>query len=283
MTFVNPYFFNLHLHIFSYISDGYQMEHIGEFQSVSFHHPAAFFFEILLVAAIAASFWNLTKRKFTPALLVGGWAHLALMSGRNISIFAIVAAPIVAEALATWIGELSRNQPPWIANAASSFSRFCAEVNAIEGIPRFHLVSLAGILLAGAVMFAPDPPVRFQAHYDPATFPVYAVDELRREHVTGNIFSTDVWSGYAIWRLYPRVRVFVDGRSDFYGPALDDQAVDILNVKSGWEDRLFEYHTETVLIPANSILSVAMMGSKRWRCIYDDGLAAIFRPSEGTV
>ncbi len=282
-TFVNPYFFELHRHIFSYIADGYQMEHIGEFQSVSFHHPAAFFFEILLLAGVAAGFWNVTKRNFTPALLIGGWGHLSLMSGRNIPIFAIVAAPIVAEAVGAWVAGLRRNQPAWIANAAAAFCSFCSEVNTFEAIPRFHPVSVAGVLAAGALMFAPNPPHRFQAQYDPATFPVDAVEELSRDHLAGRVFSTDIWSGYAIYRLYPQVRVFIDGRSDFYGPALDDLTNDILNVKSGWEDRLFQYHTETVLIPANSILSVAMMGSKRWRCIYDDGVAAVFRPSAGAA
>jgi hypothetical protein len=59
---------------------------------------------------------------------------------------------------------------------------------------------------------------------------------------------------------------------------LGDEFSDIIGVKSGWEDHLRKYGAETVLLPANSILSVAMKGSGRWRCIYEDSVAAIYRP-----
>ena len=68
-------------------ADGYQMKHIGEFQSISFHHPLAVYFEVLLVAGLATAFWYVSRRDFTPALLIFGWAHLSLISGRNIPLF----------------------------------------------------------------------------------------------------------------------------------------------------------------------------------------------------
>ena len=38
-TFVNPYFYHLHAHIFEYLTDKYQYKNIVEFQSFNFHHP----------------------------------------------------------------------------------------------------------------------------------------------------------------------------------------------------------------------------------------------------
>ncbi len=278
-TFINPYFYHLHEHVAAYLFDGYQMAHIGEFQSISFHHPLALFFEALLILGAAAACWNLSRRNFTPVFLLAGWAHLALVSGRNISIFAIVAAPPIAEAIAFWLRELRSSDIAWASRAAGSFERFCAGIHATDGIPRLHLVTGAIVWLVGSLLYTPAPPLRFQAEYDPKTFPTRAVDELKKQNLTARIFSTDDWSGYVIYRLYPQVRVFLDGRSDFYGPKLGDEFSDIIGVKTGWEDRLKKYGAETVLLPANSILSVAMKGSNRWRCIYDDGVAAIFRPA----
>lgn len=277
-TFINPYFYKLHQHVIGYLADGYQMKHIGEFQSISFHHPLAVFFEVLLVLGILTAFWNLLLRNFTAFFLLLGWTHLALVSGRNISLFAIVASPFIAEALSTWISELRNHEVEWIRKATASFSRLCSDVNVMEGIPRLHLVSAAALWLAGSLLYAPSPSARFQAHYDATTFPVHAVDELVKRNMTSRIFSTDDWSGYVIYRLYPNGKVFLDGRSDYYGPKLGEEFSDIVTAKSGWEEHLKKYAVETILLPKNSILSTAMKGSSQWSCIYDDGVAAIYRP-----
>jgi len=42
-------FYRLHVHVWQYVSDPYQSQHIMEFLSLSFHHPAAIFFEGMLL------------------------------------------------------------------------------------------------------------------------------------------------------------------------------------------------------------------------------------------
>ena len=44
-SLVNPYFYHLHVHVWQYLRDPYQSQHIMEFLTLSFHHPAAIFFE----------------------------------------------------------------------------------------------------------------------------------------------------------------------------------------------------------------------------------------------
>jgi hypothetical protein len=280
-TFVNPYFYKLHQHVIGYLADGYQMKHIGEFQSISFHHPLAMFFEAMLVLGILTAFWNLLRGNFTAVLLLLGWAHLALISGRNISLFAIVASPFIAEAITAWLSQLRNHDVEWIRKSSASFGKLCADVEVMEGIPRLHLVSLAAIWLAGSLLYSPAPTKRFQAGYDSSTFPVRAVDELQKLKLTSRIFSTDDWSGYVIYRLYPQGKVFLDGRSDYYGPVLGEEFSDIFNAKAGWEDHLRKYGVETILLPANSMLSIAMKGSNQWRCVYQDDVAVIYRPPSG--
>ncbi len=280
-TFVNPYFYKLHQHVIAYLADGYQMKHIGEFQSISFHHPLAVYFEVLLLGGLATAFWYLSRREFTPALLIFGWAHLSLVSGRNIPLFAILVSPLIAFAITSWLAEFRKSEVSWIRHYASVFDKFCSEINVMEGIPRLHLVSGAAVWLAGSLLYAPAPPVKFQAEYDAATFPVRAVDELQKRNLTSHVFSSDDWSGYIIYRLYPRVRVFLDGRSDYYGPQLGEEFADIMSGKPGWEGHLKKYGVETLLLPTSSGLTIAAKGSHQWHPIYDDGIAIIFRPNTG--
>ena len=101
-----------------------------------------------------------------------------------------------------------------------------------------------------ALLFAPAPPQPFRAEYDPQTFPAAAVETLRGDPAA-RIFTYDAWGGYLIYRLYPRTRVFVDGRSDFYGADFSEKYLDVLNVKYDWEKTLGRFGVNTILLPTS--------------------------------
>ena len=55
------------------------------------------------------------------------------------------------------------------------------------------------------------------------TLPVEAADFLAENNVTGNIFNLYDTGDYLIWRLWPNVKVFIDGRSEVIaGTPLED-------------------------------------------------------------
>lgn len=276
-TFCNPYFYRLHQHLAGYLTDGFQMDHIGEFQSISFHHPLALFFEALMVAGVATAFWNLMNKRIAPALLLLGFLHLALMSGRNIPIYAIISAPLIAQAIVAALAWSRSADAKWVGRLTSRFERFSSEMDVMESIPRLHLVSAGLVWLVGSIVYAPAPPQRFLAEHDATKFPVHAIDKIEKDGLDSRIFSTDDWSGYLIYRMYPTVKVFIDGRSDYYGPKFGEEYADVISVKYDWEARLRKYNVRTILIPANSFLSSALKESHRWRCVYDDGVAIVFR------
>ena len=95
-SLLNPYTYHLHVHVWQYLRDPYLGERIMEFLSVSFHHPIAIFFESMLAGGVLAAAWCARRGSFTEPLLFLLWAHLALLSARNIPIFMIVVAPMVA-------------------------------------------------------------------------------------------------------------------------------------------------------------------------------------------
>ena len=282
-SLINPYTYHLHVHLAQYLRDPWYTQHIGEFLSISFHHPGAIYFEAMLAMAVAATVWSIRQGRFTEALLVIVWAHGALLAGRNIPIFAIAAAPPIAAAIQDWLLRApDLNVAAWLRSAARKFNRVADDTAQTEGIARLHLVSVLGVLLLAALIYAPHPPQKFRAEFDPSTFPDGALATLRSDPA-GRVFTHDQWGGYLIYRLYPAHKVFVDGRSDFYGDDFDDKYIDVLNVKYGWEKTLSGFGVDTILMPPDAPLSGALKESSRWRLVYDDGIALVFRSASRTV
>jgi hypothetical protein len=282
-SLINPYTYHLHVHMAQYLCDPWYTQYISEFLSISFHHPAAIYFEAMLAMAVAAAVWNLRQGRFTEALLVFVWAHGALLAGRNVPIFAIAAAPPVAAAIQQWLLRLPNlNVAAWLRSSARKFNRVADDTAQTEGIARLHLVSVLGVLLVAALIYAPNPPQKFRAEFDPKFFPDGALATLRSDPA-GRVFTPDQWGGYLIFRLYPAHRVYVDGRSDFYGDDFDNKYIDVLNVKYGWEKILGGFGVDTILMPPDAPLSGALKESSRWRLVYDDGIALVFRSASRTV
>ena len=281
-TLVNPYFYHLHAHIFEYLTDKYQFQNIAEFQSFNFHHPVTAFFEPVLLLGLAAAVWTLTRRDYIYTLLIAGWAHLALVAVRNTPIFMIVASVPVAMMLQQLVEELpGRNLANWLRRAAAHLQRFAADFGETDSIPRMHLVSAASVCLLAALFYAPNAPAKCHPEYDQALYPAKAVALLQRaDDASDTVFTQDVWGGYLIYQLYPANKVFIDGRSDFYGSTFNEKYMDVMNVRYDWQKNLDQYHVNTILLPTNASLASTLKESHRWRPVYDDGVAILFRATD---
>jgi hypothetical protein len=277
-TLVNPYGYRLHAHIWSFLRNRAFTGSIEEYASLSFQHPGAIFFEILLLAGAVAAFRSLLRKQFVYVLLFAGWCHLALQSTRHIPIFAAVTAPIAAQALAELL-EALKTAPvsEWIRRAATAFEDEAADFGETDRIGRFHLTSALALLVVAALLFAPSPPKKFRSEFDPRKFPAGAIDVLRNAGSSARVFSLDSWGGYLIYRLYPSMRVFIDGRTDFYGPAFCESYLDLVGVKHDWQQELDRYRIDTVLLPVREPLAAVMKASPGWRVVHDDGVAIVFR------
>ena len=79
--------------------------------------------------------------------------------------------------------------------------------------------------LLAALALAAVLPQAGLADFPAEFFPVAAVSRnagLLASSAAPRILTSDQWADYLIFRLYPRVRVFFDGRSDFYGEAIGE-------------------------------------------------------------
>ena len=274
---INPYFWHLHAHLILFLANPAYFQTIAEFASISFRHPLAPFFELMLLLGAATAFWSVIRRRFVSFLLLAGYIHLALLSIRNIPLFVIIAAPPVGLAVAEWLrllkAETIGSPLHGLFRAVDNLSE---RLTAADAGRRWHVAGPVAIVMLGVMMYGHSPSPHFQAEYDPGRYPVAAVSVLRD---SDRIFSSDTWGGYLVYRRYP-AKVFVDGRSDFYGPAFEAEYAEVLGARYNWEAILATYHADTVLLPVDSPLSSALKGSRNWQAVYDDGVAVVFRAAK---
>lgn len=279
-SFINPYGYKLHQHMILYLSDPYQGQHVMEFLSVSFHHPLAVFFEGMLLLSALAAFWFASERSFTEPLLLLMWAHAALLATRNIPLFMIIAAPPAGTIVQMWLDRLpGLNVAEWVRKAGRKFNETAAAMTETDQITRWHPVSAFGLALLCALLYAPHPPEKFRPEFDPKSFPVAAVQKMNLKP-SDRIFTFDQWGDYLIYRLYPKTKVFMDGRSDYYGSTFNQTYLDVITVNYGWEKTLSQFGVDTILMPPGTPLAGALKESSRWHVVYDDGVAVVFRPQQ---
>jgi hypothetical protein len=274
-TFVNPYFHKLHVHIAKYLTDPYQYEHVIEFFSPSFHGGLANFFEPMMVISVAAAVWLTLRREFAPAFLMLGWLHLGLISARNIPIFMLVTAPFAARFIEYVLDALERAPVAhWVRRSAAAVRNLGSDFSALDSAPRLHLVSAGVAALMLVALINPAATGVFRSEFNPKSYPERALATLT--DANKRIYSHDEWGDYLIYKLYPHKRVFVDGRSDFYGSEFNRQFIRLLGAGHDWQHILNKHLIDTVLLPVDSALATAMKESSCWRVRYDDGIAIIF-------
>jgi len=278
VTLVNPYTYHLHTHIYQFFSEPFHIQNIGEYQSISFHSPAALYLEsMLLFGAFAAAWFVIQRRDFVPLVLIAGWAHLALFAARNIPLFTIIAAPFVAQAVyETLLGLEYAQAAAWLKRTAGGFRSVAAEFSEIDRHWRLHLVSVAAALVLVLAIVNPTATGKLKAEYDPQRYPAKALSVLRADPAS-RIFTDDEWGDYLLYNLYPGHKVFVDGRDDFYGQDFEQKYLDVMNVKYDWEQSLNKYKVDTIVLSTKTALAGAIKQSGHWRTVYDDTVAIVFR------
>jgi len=282
-TLVNPYTYHLHVHMFGFLRGSVHTRFISEYQSTNFQNLAAPWFEPMFLLGAVAVVWCLSRKRFAPAFMVAGWLHLGLFAVRNVPIYLLVAAPVVGAALYGILLNL-RTVPAarWIGRAMRGIEQFTEEIAVIDRPARWHLISAAAFLLVVSLFYAPSAPKPFRAVYDPAKYPTGALQVLRGGEFARSVFTDDEWGDYLIYQLPPEQKVFVDGRFDLYGEKFTETYIDLLGAKYGWQETLNKYGVDTVLLPIDTPLVGALKESSRWRPVYDDGLAIVFR-TEATL
>lgn len=271
-SFLNPYTWRLHAHVLSYLHDSRLLDNIAEFQSISFHHGAALFFEGMLLLGAGAVWWCLRLDTFGPAILIVLWAHLALISARNIPLFMFTASPWAAAMVCDALR--SAKSLPCFARLAATASDVCRDLRHFERSSRVPVASAAALAVLAALFAAGHP--GFDSHFDASVFPIQTVPALAAM-MNSRIFTYDQWGDFLIYRFYPDVKVFMDGRSDFYGPEFVDNYLRVLNADHVWESCFNHYGINVVVLKPDAALAKVLKRCRNWKLVFDNGAVLVFR------
>jgi hypothetical protein len=261
-SLINPYGWGLHVHVVEYLRSDWIRTVVQEFQSPSFRSESAMQFEVLLFAGLIAAGARFRRGQVIDGLWVLLVAYMALSSVRHVPIFVTVLAPIIAsEATAWWKagGEGAAKTSAWgILNQMGQ-----------ELTPGFQRTSIwcGAFVLALAVIGSPIP---WPRDFPSEVFPTALVHSHEQQILHARVLTTDQWADYLIF-LHPEQKVFVDGRSDFYGPEIGNQFLHVMAGAPGWEQTIEKYKFNLVLIPSDVALAQLLKTRPEWKVAADDG------------
>lgn len=241
-----------------YLEDAEQLRFVAEWQRPD---PRAPILWPLFIAIGGLGLALLSRNRPRPYLWLVSLAAIAL------GLQALRNAPYVALLLPAVVGPALAGR--WSFASATSDSRTTMR------LPLAAAPALAAFLLALSIgqqvsdTFSVGEPSQ-------SRYPADALRYVKERHAGARLFNDYTWGGYLIAQGYPDVRVFIDGRTDFYRGAFIDEYIRAARVEEGWEDVLRRWGIQVVLVHDSSRLARALRVTPGWNEVIVDGPAAVF-------
>lgn len=257
VTIVNPYGLNFWRYLIPALLN--RRPEIAEWQPLPIFGTdvfVAFRLLFVLVAIVLVLSWRRTEKKTWPGLVM-----------------------VLVTALITW---RSRRHGPFFGVATLAFIGPFVEVSYAQLLAFFprlltrirpaFAVAIFYCLLAiyAAAYFLPES--SFQVLSPVGLYPVREVDILSRGRAEGNLAVPFRLGSYATWRLYPRIKVSIDGRYECTYPESTFRLNEDFFTKSGtnWDRLIRDYDVDYVILDQH-------IGTLRPEDLYDRGYALVWQ------
>ena len=269
-SLLNPSGWNLHRHIFSYLTDTALLDRIGEFQSFNFHSQGAGQITLAIALCFAGGIAALGVRKperFLLSMLLG---FSALRMARAIPIAAVVLLPLAVGSI-TRVLSFARGLKSSVRQSLDTALKYGDRLEHIDR--NFHGLAWVPVIVLTTFAGIGNP-----AGFPPDQFPVAASQAVSQLPSEARIFSPDKFGGYLIYRFNGQRKVFFDGRSDFYGAPFLISYSRMVQAKPGWKDDFAGWNFTHALVPADSTLAAALK-AEGWVASYSDSTAVLLAKS----
>jgi hypothetical protein len=267
-SFINPVGWRLWETTLAFLNNRYLVGHTAEYLPPNFHAASTWPFLLMILLSIVILGLNSMRHSLVVILLLVFWSGMGLISARNIPLYAVVVAPILAVDLANLLRS-SRHME----GVLRLDDRIAAVEIRLQGSV-WPLLVLSLIVMINFSEIGKNLSVS-RNNFSPQVFPVNAVDWMETEHITGQGFNYFPWGGYLLYRAWPEQRVFIDGQTDFYGEDLTRQYETVLTLGDGWRQVLEEYDVGWVLLPADAHLVNVLKLEAGWVVGYQDPTAVV--------
>ena len=272
-TAANPHGLGLGRDLLHHLATNATTPLLDEWRSPNFQAPTIpiLAFEGLVLATVALAVLAGRRLAWVELALLAFFLHESLHAVRHVSLFAIVAAPLLARELSV---PLAARWPVF----AARWRAIAGEQAALRA-PLVYLPACAalfvGLALAGKTGF-PRTFDDLQLTRGAAAF----IDAHRERFARP--FNTDNLGGALIHRFWPDVHVFVDDRIDVYGDAfVADDYLAVLAARPGWREVLQRHAIDAAVVSATTPAATLLRDAPDWQLAYEDDHNVIFlrRPS----
>ena len=170
------------------------------------------------------------------------WLFMGLISNRNLLVFAIISAPLLACSLQQWLEE---HAPP------------LKEPNKIQKAliyvyNRWSVTAIAAMLCLGAILWLPTPMAAKtydQEHIATANLDP-ELDFIKTHYPNARLLTHYNLGGIIAYQTLGKVPVFVDPRAETaYPTEIMKDFIKFLNAEPGWESVMDQYKLDGIIIP----------------------------------
>lgn len=222
-------------------------EYFAEWRSTDFGNPDSIV--IVLMLTILVVHMSRHRRGWTQVLLTLLAAGWAIYSARTVSVAALIAAPLVAQAVQQWVPKVGRP------------SR--AEVGAVLGL--FGL-SLAVLTIAMATRPAQ------------SVVPAWVDERLDALPDDSGVLNDWPTGSYFLWS-HPDLSFVMHG----YGDVFTDEEIErnwkIQRLEPGWRELVDELDADAALVQPDTPLGYALLEDEAWTVVEEDDEFAFLVPS----
>jgi hypothetical protein len=260
---VNPHGPRIYLFPFEIFFSQVQQQLVTDWFSPDFHDPTFFPLGLLILLTTAALALSSRRARPSELLLLLTTLYATLKSSRHLAIFALVAGPLVADYLQTWL-------------ASTSYRQAFAQPPSLKSTGQTVLLTSVLLLpLAASV-----PKLRTTVYAPPrqeiVSVPVAAVEYLKEKQIEGNTFTDpNIWGDYLIWAL-PENPVYIDGRIDMYGDQFVKEYLDLIWGITDWRGLFGRYSVRVAIVRPKSPLNRQLKESTDWQQVFEDSMAVVF-------
>jgi hypothetical protein len=237
-------------------------------------------FEALLLLGLIVAGAQFRQWRIVEGLWIVFWAHMSLGSVRHAPLFIAVTAPIIAAQLSDWwrrwTGHVKPGSLPGILNLMAA--------DALKGFRRTSVWPAAAVVVVALMgpPFTSIKAIKWPQDFPDVIFPAQMVHAHRDLILQSRVLTTDQWADYLIY-VNPAQKVFIDGRSDFYGPEVGNDYIRLTGGAWDWRQLIDKYRFDLALLPVESALVQILKLAPDWRVIEDDGKRILLARSTSAV
>lgn len=254
-TFINPYFYNLHLSILNVLMDSFAKLYILEWHPLNIGEIFGFYYVIFAFMFFIVLYFTRQEKEELPYVAASFlFFAYGFSSFRSAPFFMFISFSIIFDRLKNLV-------------LIHDLNKFLNR----KIIPAFILAVFTPVLFL-KFYFAP---FDIQENRE---YPAEAINFLKNNIFSyNNILNYYDWGGYLIWKI-PEKKVFIDGRMPEWKTDkthILKEYVVIKDLKDGWDAKLAYYKIDTVFLPPDTPLINGLKITGSWKEVFYDKKSVI--------